>query len=88
MSIGVRWLGCTTEEGMSAPGIARRLGCGVTTVYARLDAAGVPRRPTAGAGSRRPSVDALRVLYLVEERPVRAIADKFGVTPQAVYGWL
>ena len=77
-----------TEEARSAPAIARTLGCGVTTVYSRLDAANVPRRPTNGTRSRRPTVDELRVLHVVAEQRVRAIADEFGVTPQTVYGWL
>lgn len=77
-----------SEEGMSAPAIARALGCGVSTLYSRLDAAGVPRRATGGGRSRRPPGETLRVLYVSEERPVRAIADEFRVTRQAVYGWL
>lgn len=76
------------EQGMSAPAIARAVGCGVATVYSRLDAAGVSRRPANGARSRRPPVDALRLRYEVERQTVREVAREFAVTRQAVYGWL
>lgn len=76
------------DDGMSAPAIARALGCGVMTVYSRLDAGGVTRRPTNRSRSTRPTGDELRVLHLVAKQPVRAMADEFDVTPQTVYGWL
>ena len=41
------------KSGLSAPSIARQLGCSVQMVYVRLDASGVPRRrPNAGRAAK------------------------------------
>jgi transposase-like protein len=45
--------------GWSAPAIAERLGCSPSTIYRRLDAAGVARRPVEASISRHELIEAL-----------------------------
>jgi hypothetical protein len=47
------------QAGWSAPAIAGRVGCSPSTIYRRLDAAGVARRPVTPALSRLDLLQAL-----------------------------
>lgn len=76
------------NEGWSGPRVARWLGCGATTVYARLARLGVDRRRSAQRRPNRPTDDELRRLYQGTGLSLRQIAQRFAVSPQAVRGWL
>ena len=51
-------------EGWTAAEVAAHLGCGTSTVYARLQGLGVARRPARPGRSSRPADTELRRLYL------------------------
>ncbi len=75
-------------EGWTAAEVAAQLGCGTSTVYARLQRLGVPRRPARPRRSSRPADTELRRLYLERGLSLRQLAERFSVSPQAVRGWL
>ncbi len=72
----------------TAAEIASALGCSQTLIYTRLDRLGIPRRSPEPRFSPRPPDNELRQLYEAEQCPVGAIAERFQVTPSAVYQWL
>ena len=76
------------DQQWSAPEIAAHLGCGTSTVYARLDRLGVARRPARRRQDDRPTTDDLRELYATEELSLRQIAERFDVSAQAVHSWV
>ena len=57
-------------------------------MYARLQRLGVPRRPARSRRSSRPADTELRRLYLEGGLTLRQLAERFSVSPQAVWGWL
>ena len=65
--------------GRSAPAIAERLGCWPSTIYRRLDAAGVARRTVEPSISRRELIDALETGMAAP-----AIAARAGVSVSCV----
>ncbi|MFN2504171.1 MAG: helix-turn-helix domain-containing protein [Acidimicrobiales bacterium] len=75
-------------EGWTAAEVAAHLGCGTSTVYARLQGLGVARRPARPRRSSRPADTELRRLYLENGLGLRQLAERFSVSPQAVSGWL
>lgn len=75
-------------EGWTAAEVAAQLGCSTSTVYARLQRLGVPRRPARPRRSSRPTDTELRRLYLERGLSLRQLAERFSVSPQAVRGWL
>jgi DNA-directed RNA polymerase specialized sigma24 family protein len=76
------------DQQWSAPEIAAHLGCGTSTVYARLDGMGVARRPARPRRNARPGDHELRQLCATERLSLRQIAERFGVSAQAVHGWV
>jgi AraC-like DNA-binding protein len=66
--------------GWSAPAIAERLGCSPSTIYRRLDAAGVARRTVEPSISRREVIDALEAGMAAP-----AIAARAGVSVSCVW---
>ncbi len=73
--------------GLSAAEIAHRFGCGTSTVYRCLDRLGIERRRTP-PNPLRPERGELFRRYVTEGRSLRDIAVDYGVSPQAVAGWL
>lgn len=76
------------NEGRSAPEISGQLGCSTSTVYFRLAQLGIPRRPRGPRRTTRLPDSELRRLYATNSLSLRQIASQFGVSPQAVRGWL
>ena len=77
-----------TVEGWTAAEVAAHWVCGTSTVYARLQRRGVPRRPARPRRSSRPADTELRRLYLERGLTLRQLAERFSVSPKAVRGWL
>jgi transposase len=75
-------------EGWTAAEVAAHLGCGTSTVYARLQGLGVARRPAPPRRSSRPADTELRRLYVQRGLSLRQVAERFSVSTQAVRGWL
>jgi AraC-like DNA-binding protein len=67
------------RAGWSAPVIADRVGCSPSTIYRRLEAAGVYRRPASPRVSRR---DLIKALDRGQSAP--DIADALGVSVSCV----
>jgi AraC-like DNA-binding protein len=63
------------QAGWSGPAIAQHLGCSVATVYRRLDAAEIPRRPVTARVARNDLIEALD-----RELSAPAMAESFGVS--------
>jgi transposase len=76
------------NDGCTAAEIATELRCGTSTIYARLAALGVPRRPSVPRRGARPDDRELRRRYETEGLSLRDIARPYGVSPQAVAGCL
>ena len=76
------------DDGLTGAEIGAELGCSPSIVYHRLARLGIPRRPAGLRHTGRPANDTLRSLYSTRGCSLRGIATDFGVTPQAVRGWL
>jgi hypothetical protein len=71
------------ELGQTARQIGDAYGCSASTIVRRLDGCGIPRR---GGRYRAGTVDEalLRQLYLGDRLPLRAIAERFGVSAATI----
>jgi transposase len=76
------------EQGHTAAEIADHLGCSTSLVYFRLERRGIARRPRAPRGCRRPADAQLAHLYWDCGLSLRDLAGRYGVSRQAVHGWL
>ena len=86
------------KKRLSAADIARKFGCTDTTIYRRLDAAGIPRRSTSEAQALAwvhgkctpkprtiPLTDKqLREMYIDEQMSISDIARRVGCSPMTV----
>jgi transposase len=77
-----------TRHGHTAAEIAEQLGCSTSLVYDRLARTGVPRRSRAPRHRGRPADSELAHLYDELGLSLRQLAQRYGVSPQAVHGWL
>ena len=76
------------DRGWTAAEIADELGCGLGTVYRRLQGMGVTRRSPGSRKPGRPADSALAELLVRQRLSVADVAERFSVSPQAVYGWV
>ena len=75
-------------RGHTAAEIAVQLGCSTSLVYFRLERRGIARRPRAPRGGVRPADAELAHLYWDCGLSLRDLAGRYGVSRQAVHGWL
>src|SRR5438105_1431347 len=69
------------EDGLTAAEIAAELGCATSTIYARLAALGVPRRPSTPRRSARPDNQVLYRHYETDRLSLAQIGRRYGVSP-------
>src|SRR5581483_11188375 len=76
------------DVSLSAPEIAKRLGCSVGMVYTRLEECGISTRSMSDAAILNRGVkitDDLRRLYIEEELSIYDIAQKFNCSPVTIH---